>query len=142
MPGFDDWDTTATDPASAGPVDEGGTKLAASGVLRLSPAPAMAAAGMLTLSIILYGGQRLGIAAFSPVWLSGVGYLMTPLGVIGCLSWALALDSKLRLSPWYDRSTTKLMLVKVLAGTALIVGFAHMWTIATYFARIFAGGNS
>jgi hypothetical protein len=75
-------------------------------------------------------------------WVSFVGYAITPFGSIALLAWASSMDSKLRLDVWYDRHMSDLILVRALGALGFLVGLAHMWTVATYIARIAAGGLS
>ena len=62
-----------------------------------------------------------------------VGYLLTPFAVVGCLGWARGQHLNRLPDLWYDstQGAKQLMMLQILSAVAFLVGFVHMWRIAT-----------
>jgi hypothetical protein len=72
--------------------------------------------------------------------LAVVGYVLTPFASFAVFAWASALDANLKMDVWYDRKPGKLIALRTLAVLSLMIGFVHMWDVATTIARFYAGG--
>jgi len=132
----DDWDSGAT-PMESVEISQ----TPDDGVQHLSKLPMLTAVVLLLASLVVLLLRAQGMESAQGLGVAGLAYLLTPLGVVGCVAWAQQLDARLRLNLWYDRKPGQLVLIRSLGALAFVVGFAHMWTIALFFARMFAGGT-
>lgn len=62
-----------------------------------------------------------------------VGYLLTPFVVVGCVGWARGRHLNRLPDLWYDgpQGAKQLTMLQITSAVAFLIGFAHMWRIAT-----------
>lgn len=60
-----------------------------------------------------------------------IGYLLTPLVVALCMGWdAIDQRTKTKDDPWFEKSTTYSLILRILTGVSFIFAFPHIIAMA------------
>lgn len=95
---------------------------------------------LIVMAVVLVFSSVLIFLSSDNLLLAVIGYVLTPFASFAVFAWATALDANLKMDVWYDRKQGKLIALRILAILSLIIGFVHMWDVATAIARFYAGG--
>ena len=131
------WDSS--DSASAG-AQTGGWGGPSTTVVTDGSPKSLSILPLIVMTVILVLSSVLVFVSGDNGLLAVVGYVLTPFASFAVFAWASALDANLKMDVWYDRKPGKLIALRTLAVLSLMIGFVHMWDVATTIARFYAGG--
>ena len=104
-------------------------------VVRASVAPVIvsvvALLVSLAISVIAFIGKNHSLG------IHGLGYLLSPFLVVGCLATERAIHLKKCNDPWYDapRGMVFIKYLQILSALAFLVGAEHAWQLAVLLSR-------